>query len=228
MSFVFLDPVSKSMMQFDDPEFQSVPVISTPSVIPPTEPVGIMSFEDQGLGFTVELGNDAMSLLDEESGRRLYISNGSAGVSLNGSRSHSPDSNLGGQSSSANPRNSAWDSSSFSGLKKAPEKLRSINQAFSSFTSKLSRQHGSSKWGSASSRADDSGLDASDSMSVTSGSLSDEDEEAWLGFESQAEMPAFERRGMIQDDGSIAEAESDDASSGFTARLNKKMVSTRV
>lgn len=214
------------MMQFDDPEFQSIPVISIPSVTPSTEPGGIMSFEDHGLGFTVELGNDAMSLLDEDPGQRLYISNGSAGISLNGSRSHSPDSNLGSQSSSANPRNSAWDSSSFSGFKKAPDKLKSINQAFSSFTSKLSGQRGSSKWGTVGSRADDSGLDASDSMSVTSGSLSDEDEEAWLGFENQAEMPAFERRGMIQDDSSIAEVESDDASSGFTARLNKKMVST--
>lgn len=177
----------------------------------------------------MEIGSDAMSLLEEEeeeNGPQLCIINGTAAISLNGLRNRSHDSALDGQNSSTLLRNFPRDSASFSGLKKAPEKLKSLNQAFSNFTSKLGGQRNSSRrsTASSSSRADDSGLDAWDNLSMTSGSLSDEDDDVWQGFESQAEMPAFEWKGMVQDDCSIAEFESDDASSSFTARLIKKLV----
>lgn len=204
-----LDPGSKYLAPCDESE-------------PLTGPT---SLGDHSFGYATDLGNHPMSLLEEDTGQRLFIGNGSTSIALSGSRSQSPDSVLGGQSLSAKLQSLSRDSSSFSGLKKAaPEKLKSLNQAFSTLTSKFSGPRNSLKRSTASSRSDDSGLDGWDSMSVTSGSLSDDDEDAWQGFEGQAELPAFEWKGMTQDDSSIAEAESDDTSSGFTARLNKKLV----
>lgn len=189
--------------------------------------VDMRAFEVRGNA--VEIGSDAMSLLEEEeeeNGPQLCIINGTAAISLSGLRNQSPDLTLDGRISSTLLRNFPRDSasSSFSGLKKAPEKLKSLNQAFSSLTSKLGGQRNSSGRSAAGSRGDDSGLDVWDSLSVTSGSLSDEDDDVWQGFESQAELPAFEWKGMVQDDCSIAEFESDDAGSNFTARLIKKLV----
>lgn len=183
----------------------------------------------------IEIANDAMCMLEEEEESRIVMNNGGvASISLSGSRSQSPELSLNLHVSNNIPRSSSRDSASFPGSKKAPDIKKSINQALSSFTSKLSSSRNSMRRVAANLRTDDTaslGVDSCDSISITSGSLSDEDEEYALEkIESQAEQPAFERKAMVSDDSSNMEVESDysrddDTSSNFTATLNKKVVS---
>lgn len=215
----------------------TVPEISLPSVSPLPEMTDLMFCDDLSQGYPpVEIANDAMCMLEEEGEPRMVINNnGVASISLSGSRSQSPELSLNLHVSSNIPRSLSRDSSSFPGSKRAPDIKKSINQAFSSFTAKLGGPRHSTRRAGTNPRSDDTAsLDAWDNISITSGSLSDEDEEYALEkIESQAERPAFERRTMIPDDSSTMEAESncsqeDDTSSNFTATLNKKVVSSNV